>query len=196
MPNLYASLLYKPWSISSMFYERIFHMKITNPKHSFDVFGAKILFIKCMRQTLMKLTAGVNFINISRAHFWYKSLLSSFSLLRVWLWTNFSVCKMLMQLTPGVSNLLLLKGRINMKKCSTGHRLKKKGPCRLLQFIEEGSEGHASYQIWSFISLHLSQLKDVLSLRAACLRSLLYSEHQKDQHESAGARVASSKKII
>jgi len=32
---------------------------------------------------------GVNFINVLRAHFLYESLLSSFSLLRVWLWTNF-----------------------------------------------------------------------------------------------------------
>jgi len=30
----------------------------------------------------------VNFINILRAHFLYKSLLSSIFLLRVWLWTN------------------------------------------------------------------------------------------------------------
>jgi len=30
----------------------------------------------------------INFINILRAHFSYESLLSSFSLLRVWLWTN------------------------------------------------------------------------------------------------------------
>jgi len=32
---------------------------------------------------------GVNFINMLWAHFLYKSLLSSFSLLRIWLWTNF-----------------------------------------------------------------------------------------------------------
>ncbi len=31
----------------------------------------------------------VNFINILRTHFLYKNLLSSFSLLRIWLWTNF-----------------------------------------------------------------------------------------------------------
>jgi len=32
---------------------------------------------------------GVTFINILRAHFTYQSLLSSFSLLKVWLWANF-----------------------------------------------------------------------------------------------------------
>ncbi len=35
------------------------------------------------------LISGVNFINILRVHFLYESLLCSFSLLRVWLWTNF-----------------------------------------------------------------------------------------------------------
>ncbi len=37
----------------------------------------------------MSLKTGVNFTNILGAHFLYKSLLISFSLLTVWLWTNF-----------------------------------------------------------------------------------------------------------
>jgi hypothetical protein len=32
--------------------------KISNPKHSFVIFGAKILYEKCVRKTLMKLTPG------------------------------------------------------------------------------------------------------------------------------------------
>ncbi len=32
--------------------------KISNPKHSFVIFGAKILWEKCASKTLMKLTAG------------------------------------------------------------------------------------------------------------------------------------------
>ncbi len=39
--------------------------------------------------TSLCLLPRVNFINILRVNFSYKSLLSSFSLLRVWLWTNF-----------------------------------------------------------------------------------------------------------
>jgi hypothetical protein len=51
-------------SISSMFYARIFHMKfwrqkISNPKHSFVIFGIKILYKKCVRKKLMKLTPRV-----------------------------------------------------------------------------------------------------------------------------------------
>jgi len=32
--------------------------KISNPKHSFVIFGAKILYKKCVRKTLMKSTPG------------------------------------------------------------------------------------------------------------------------------------------
>jgi len=57
---------------------------------------------------LMKLTAGVNFINILCVCFAYKSALHSFSLLKIWL-CNFwqknigakGACKMLMKLTTG-----------------------------------------------------------------------------------------------
>jgi len=40
------------------FLYKIFDAKISNPKASFVAFGAKILFKKCARITLMKLTAG------------------------------------------------------------------------------------------------------------------------------------------
>ncbi len=62
-------------SISPTFYHRVFcmkfwHQKISNPKQSFVNFGAKILYKKCMRKTLMKLThAWVNFTNIILAAF-------------------------------------------------------------------------------------------------------------------------------
>jgi len=53
-------------SISSAFYARnsctkFWRQKISNPKHSFVIFGAKILYKKCMRKTLMKLTQGLKF---------------------------------------------------------------------------------------------------------------------------------------
>jgi len=44
---------------------------------------------KTRAKTLVKSTPGVNFINILSVRFSYKSLLSSFYLLRVLLWTNF-----------------------------------------------------------------------------------------------------------
>ena len=48
-------------SISSTFYASIFcvkfwHQKISNPKHSFAIFGAKISYKKHVRKTLMILT--------------------------------------------------------------------------------------------------------------------------------------------
>jgi len=45
--------------------------------------------IPACAKELHKFSPGENFINILHAHFLYKSLLSSFSLLWVWLWTNF-----------------------------------------------------------------------------------------------------------
>jgi len=58
---------------------------------------------------LMKLTPGVNFINILRAHFLYECELHRFSLITIWLcdfWLKDigekCACKMLMKLTPGI----------------------------------------------------------------------------------------------
>jgi len=53
--------------------------KILYPNHSFVIFGAKILYKKCMSKVLMKLFPGVNFTNIlqaafSRFFFWLQSL--------------------------------------------------------------------------------------------------------------------------
>jgi len=39
---------------------------------SFVIFGAKILAKKCARKMLMKLTLGLNFINVIRARFSYE----------------------------------------------------------------------------------------------------------------------------
>jgi len=72
-------------SISSTLYKQLLRAQISKAQ-------------KEARRTLV-----VNFINILRAHFLYKSKLSSFSLLRVWLWTNLrrkNARKMLMKLTP------------------------------------------------------------------------------------------------
>ncbi len=38
------------------FFVQIFGKEISNPKHRFVIFGAKILYKKCTRRTLMKLT--------------------------------------------------------------------------------------------------------------------------------------------
>jgi len=59
---------------------------------------------------LMKLTTGVNFINILLAHFLYERVLLSFSLIKVWFciflakeyWHNIAAHKMLMKLTTAV----------------------------------------------------------------------------------------------
>ncbi len=56
-------------SISSTFYARVLCMKFwgkktSNPKHSFVIFGAKILYKKRESKTWMNLTPSVNFINI------------------------------------------------------------------------------------------------------------------------------------
>jgi hypothetical protein len=37
--------------------------------HSFVIFGAKILFKKCERKTLMKLTAGGSILSLDLDHF-------------------------------------------------------------------------------------------------------------------------------
>jgi len=76
---------------------------------------------------------GVNFINILRANFLFESKLSSFYLLRVWLWTNFGV-KNSGKLTTGVnfiniklanfiykslfSNNVLALNKLLYKKCA------------------------------------------------------------------------------
>jgi len=55
-----------------------FHARFTS---SFSTWSRK-----CKKK---RLTTWVNFINVLRECFLYESLLSSFYLLRVWLWTNF-----------------------------------------------------------------------------------------------------------
>jgi len=56
--------------------------------------------------------SGVNFIKVLCSSFLYKSFLSSFSLLRVWLWRNFhmknSARKMLMKLSPVLNVINIL----------------------------------------------------------------------------------------
>jgi hypothetical protein len=60
---------------------------------------------------LMKLTPGVNFINILQEPFSNKSALHSFSLITIWLWNFLSKeylqkapCKMFVEMIKGVSN--------------------------------------------------------------------------------------------
>jgi len=60
-------------SISSMLYVHVFRrkfwrQKISNPKHSFVIFGAKILYKKCVHKMVMKLTPSVNIIKLFLEH--------------------------------------------------------------------------------------------------------------------------------
>jgi len=82
-------------SISPTFYAIIFWTKARFWRQNFVrkcfvIFGAKILYEKCARKRLMKLTAGVNFTKLLWASFLYKTVLHSSSQLRVWL-CNFLV---------------------------------------------------------------------------------------------------------
>jgi hypothetical protein len=71
---------------------------------------------------LMKLTPGVNFTNILRAAFSYKSFLCSFYVLTIWV-CNFwrkdlgtkAVHKMLVKLTPGGRNCRLIYAHSKVK---------------------------------------------------------------------------------
>jgi len=75
----------------------------------FAFFWKKNIGAKAACKMLVKLTKGVNFINILSAHFSYKSELSSFSLITVLLcdflakgyWQKKIWCKMLAKLTEG-----------------------------------------------------------------------------------------------
>jgi hypothetical protein len=61
------------WSISSTFYARVFRTKVfsaafflvSNPKHRFVIFGAKILYEKCLCKMLMTLTPVLLVYNLS-----------------------------------------------------------------------------------------------------------------------------------
>jgi len=44
--------------LSAHFSNKIFGAKISNPKHRFVIFGAKLLYEQCPRRMLMKLTPG------------------------------------------------------------------------------------------------------------------------------------------
>jgi len=116
--------IYEQVSISSMFYVQIFRTNVV-----FSTYFLALLknsYEKCARKTLMKLTPGVNFINILQAHFLYESELSSFSLVTfccvIFLGQNIGAkCarKMLMKLTPESSNSWehLNAGLPLLKKC-------------------------------------------------------------------------------
>jgi len=72
-PSKFVKHSVTPISISSTFYAHFFRRyfgakKISNPKHSFVIFGAKILYEKLKRKTLMKLTKVNNPSIISSIH--------------------------------------------------------------------------------------------------------------------------------
>ncbi len=65
------------------------YVTVHNWRHGLKVWRAVWQKYESLGGGGLKLSSRVNFINILHGHFLYKSLLSSFSLLRVWLWTNF-----------------------------------------------------------------------------------------------------------
>jgi len=73
------------WGRCQWFYDDRTYISFSTKKGD-DVQG-RVFFSKIVWRHLWT-THCVNFINILRSHFSYKSLLNSFSLLRFWLWTN------------------------------------------------------------------------------------------------------------
>jgi len=80
--------------------------KITKQYFGFEIFCHSNISKKSALKMLMKLTPGVNFINILPLHFWYKNELSSFSIITFGSANSWHqnigkkcVCKMLMKLT-------------------------------------------------------------------------------------------------
>jgi len=67
--NLWAPIVNYINVIHVPFLCKIFGAKTSNPKHSFVIFGTKILYKKCACKMLMKLTPIVKFTNILWAAF-------------------------------------------------------------------------------------------------------------------------------
>jgi len=87
------SLKWAVANFTNMFTQRFYASRSEKRKMVNDLtFNLALLgsmSVKASSKMLMKLTRGVNFINFLCALFLYESLFSSFSLLKVWLWTNF-----------------------------------------------------------------------------------------------------------
>jgi hypothetical protein len=112
------------------FYIQIFQISRTNfvsaAFSSYVLALAKNSDEKLVQKTLMKLTAGVNFINVLSAPYSYESILGSFSLVTV----KFEIFwrknigakdaqKMLMKLNTG--HFIIIKNQfyVDMKRCNT-----------------------------------------------------------------------------
>jgi len=108
-------------SISSTFHEKAFLYESVLNRFSL-IYIISHLVIKDYHKMMVKLTSGVNFINILHKRFLYKSVLLSFSLV-MFLLCNFlakgywqkSTHKMLMKLNPEVFISLVLS--IHSKSC-------------------------------------------------------------------------------
>ncbi len=60
--NIWQSRCQFPQHFTGIFLTIFWHQKISNPKHSFAIFGTKILYKKCASKTLMKLSLGEGFM--------------------------------------------------------------------------------------------------------------------------------------
>ncbi len=67
-----------------VFHTKFWRQKVSKPKQSFVIFGAKISYEKRVRKMMMKLTLGVNFTNILQIAFLVKTVLFSFYVRTVW----------------------------------------------------------------------------------------------------------------
>ncbi len=106
--DLYKYLFFSLWQFSFLF-----STSFSSIRHLENVsFSSKRFIFLLWENVDYDFAAGVNFINILRIHFSYESLLSSFSLPRVRLWTNFypkkCTSKMMMKLSPAVDFINIL----------------------------------------------------------------------------------------
>jgi len=65
LPGLISSIIRESFSF------KIFGAKTSNPKHSFAIFGAKILYENCARKMLMKLIPGILSVMVRFYYFLY-----------------------------------------------------------------------------------------------------------------------------
>ncbi len=84
-----------------IFRTKFWRQKVSKPKQSFVIFGAKILYKKGVCNRLMKLTTGVNFINVKGA-FFVRISFSSYILALNKLSYKKCAPLTLMKLTPGL----------------------------------------------------------------------------------------------
>jgi len=110
----FINILHARFSYESLFGSFIL---VSNPKHSFVIFGTKILYETQARKILMKLTPGVNITNIFTQSFYVwrsqkrkKTVMSLVSFLLLRSSCVKSACKMLVKLTPNAQVVVVKAG--------------------------------------------------------------------------------------